>query len=246
MIKFVLQTIKKEIEHDFVFTLREAINYTNWLYPNSMRYIYAEDILPKHRSYIPVGSVEFVSKYLKMFFDKVPKPVNVPESLRKYNFTGRLVLTGTEKTQRIMHAFVKSNDIIKGYSQAVDPRTILSPGNYQISEILSDIQSEWRCFVYKKNLLGIHYYSGDFTRYPNIGAIKKMINNYREAPCAYTLDVGMLPADPSPGSLRPRTIIIEAHDFFSCGLYGFNRLDLLPKMFADWYAEYTKKSEEGV
>jgi hypothetical protein len=57
-----------------------------------------------------------------------------------------------------------------------------------------------------------------------------MIKAYsKEAPVAYTLDVGVN---------KKHTFIIEAHDFFSCGLYGFADLKLLPLMFYRWFRDY--------
>ena len=72
--------------------------------------------------------------------------------------------------------------------------------------------------------------TGDFTIFPNIDKINKMI--FKSAPVAYTLDVAICDG---------ATVVIEVHDFFSCGLYGFSDLKILPYMFSQWYYEYIRK-----
>lgn len=56
-----------------------------------------------------------------------------------------------------------------------------------------------------------------------------MIKQYITAPIAYTLDVGI-----SDG----KTVVIEVHDFFSCGFYGFSDHTIIPFMFSRWFIEY--------
>jgi hypothetical protein len=61
-----------------------------------------------------------------------------------------------------------------------------------------------------------------------------MTQAYKSAPVAYTLDVGVN---------NDGTFVIECHDFFSCGLYGFAKLDILPPMFSQWYHEFLRKNK---
>lgn len=65
-----------------------------------------------------------------------------------------------------------------------------------------------------------------------------MVEEYSKnnSPIAYTLDVGIHFVD---NNLV--TSLIEVHDFFSCGLYGFDDKDKLPFMFYRWFKEYTEK-----
>lgn len=56
-----------------------------------------------------------------------------------------------------------------------------------------------------------------------------MIKQYNAAPVAYTLDVGIS---------NSKTLIIEVHDFFSCGFYGFSEHKIIPFMFSRWFNEY--------
>ena len=61
-----------------------------------------------------------------------------------------------------------------------------------------------------------------------------MIDAFEDCPIAYTLDVGINDNG---------TFVIEVHDFFSCGLYGFSNHPILPQMFGRWYTEYINKNK---
>jgi hypothetical protein len=228
---FLIQTIEGKIKHDFSFTLLEAIRYQNW-YRNEQvcRFTLTDSVNPDFRkSVIPVGSVEFVRNYLEKHYNLKPAPRNVPDQLISY--AGRIIFNGSHLTTRYQKCFVKSNDTIKGFSDFVDPEEILPAGNYQFSEKI-EMDSEWRCFVHRNDLVGLQNYSGDFTLFPDVSRIKEMIKNFYRAPVAYTLDVCVN----SEG-----TFVVEVHDFFSCGLYGFADLRILPNMFAGWFIEFIKE-----
>lgn len=235
---FLIQTINGEIKHDFSFTLLESIEYNNWYNNNeNIKYQFTNDIvnrtnslIPHKTNIIPIGSVEFVLKFLEQFHNKKPLPKNVPVEL--FSFANRHIFNGTKKDLKGHgKSFVKSNDNIKGFTDIVNDDYVLPEGNYQISELIN-IDSEYRCFVHKDKLVGLQNYSGDFTLFPNIEIINRMINNYKNSPIAYTLDVGINDTG---------TFIIEIHDFFSCGLYGFSDLKILPYMFSQWYFNFIKK-----
>jgi hypothetical protein len=237
--KFLIQKIEGEIKHDFSFTLLESIRYQNWLHDDknyikykTIEYLGDYSFKSYMKEYIPIGSVEFVTAFLEYFYEKTPKPINVPEEL--FHSTYRNIMNGTEKDIKSLKGrwFIKSNDKIKEFSEIIDinENTIIPPGNYQISQYV-DIQSEWRSFIYKGKLVGLHNYSGDFTKFPSVDTIKGMILKYKDAPIAYTLDVGVTDFS---------TFVIECHDFFSCGLYGFSDHTILPNMFHKWYLNYIK------
>lgn len=265
IMKFLIQKINKKVVHDFSLTLLESIKYKNW-YNNSKDYKskfintvcdesnnlndinFADSYY--HKKYIPIGSVEFVSQYLYHFYGLIPKPLNVPLDL--FNYTCRMIWNGTEKSSKSLtrnELFVKSNDKIKGFTEIIKSEAILPEGNYQFSEII-EIESEWRAFVYQGKLVGLQNYSGDFTKFPDVYLIKEMINDYKSAPIAYTLDVGVTSVQRVNNSRfnnlgrfnsQNNTFVIECHDFFSCGLYGFADHKILPNMFHDWFNEYINK-----
>jgi len=246
--RFLIQKIDKEIRHDFSFTLLESIRYHNWLQGDDaevqVKYLNckANDKVwlfkPFHEHYVPVGSVEFVSSWFQRFHNHEPKPINIPDEINEPYFTRRPVINGTHMDiENLPHGkwFVKSNDIIKGMAEMLtidDNHSWSIPiGEYQISEYI-DIQSEWRAFVYQGKLVGLQNYSGVFSKFPDVPSILHMVHNYKDAPIAYTLDVGVNDYD---------TFIIECHDFFSCGLYGFAEHKIYPYMLYRWFHEYLKK-----
>lgn len=247
--KFVIQKIENEIRHDFAFELLESIRFHNWITKNSehhiVRYlntkyndkgILEDPIFKKYqKTYVPIGTVEFVTAHLQQFFGLIPKPINVPKEL--FPFANREIFNGSNLSLEGLKDrwMVKSNDKIKGITQYVYNPEILSvpPGNYQISNYIS-IDSEWRAFIYKGKLEGIQHYAGEFTMFPNVGMIQIMIDAYKSAPIAYTLDVGVFN--------HCDTFVIEVHDFFSCGLYGFRAHHILANMFNRWYKEYLNKN----
>jgi hypothetical protein len=232
--EFLIQTVGGEIKHDFSFTLIESIDYHNWFnVSNKMYYTLTklENInlgkVNLSRNFIPIGSVEFVTSFLHTFYNSIPEPKNIPMELLSEQFTGRKVFNGSEK-DIVGKKFVKSNSVIKLFTDICEEAP---EGYYQISDVI-DIQSEWRAFVFKGELVGLQNYLGDFCVFPNVDRIKEMIRAYTKQPIAYTLDIAV-----SNG----KTVIIEIHDFFSCGLYGFADHKILPYMFAQWFREYVTK-----
>ena len=218
---FLIQTYNGRVEHDFSLELIESIKYLNWYHNNKdIKYVLSNYVCECGRGYIPIGSVEFVQEYLKIYHDIEIKPINIPEEL--FPFCERTIINGTEK-DIIGEKFVKSNDKIKSFTEITDEAP---PGNYQISDLI-DIESEWRTFVYKNELVGIQNYSGNFKIFPDVEKIETIIKNYKNAPITYTLDVAILE--------NGKTDIVEIHDFFSCGLYGFSDRKILPFMFSRWF-----------
>lgn len=222
--RFLIQTIDGKIRHDFSFALLQAIDFHRWT-GNDINFRLSDGYMPSN--YIPIGSVEFVSEYIDKFYGAIPKPINIPDELIGSEFCYRNVVNGTNLDINGLK-FVKSNDKIKSFAEICDSAPI---GNYQISDLIN-IQSEYRCFVYKQKLVGINNYSGDFTIFPDVYKINKMIESFKSSPVAYTLDVAICDNN---------TVVIEVHDFFSCGLYGFSDLKILPYMFSQWYYEYIRK-----
>ena len=234
---FLIQTKRETVVPmplDFIFHLEQAIDYHEWFYQtHHYGKIYSDtvDDITRPECIIPVGTVEFVCDYFKAHYGNVPKPWNVPESLFLY---AKRKIKNNELPMGDVN-FVKSNDTIKeinnGAHNKDNPYTV--GDNFQASEIVDDIQSEWRGFVFNGELLDIRSYSGEFDVFPDMIEVRSMIKDFTDSPEAYTIDVGV---SPSRG-----TFLIEVHDFFSCGLYGFERYDLLPIMLCRCYYNLVKK-----
>jgi hypothetical protein len=241
--KFLIQTVDNNIVHDFSFALIEAIKYQNWYNRNNdITYVTTDgDMLLEN--YTPVGSNDFVCNYIKKYYgeNNIPKPINIPNDLmfdyylsRNIKFSN--IKDGTPTFNIDFPCFIKSDTQIKKYTNIIyhpDELKNVPDDKYIISDVI-DIDSEYRCFIHKEKLVGLQNYSGDFTIFPNIGIIYEMINEYKTAPVAYTLDVGINKSD-------NKTFIIECHDMYSVGLYGMNDSRILPQMFNDWWKEYINK-----
>ena len=255
--QFLIQTISGEIVHDFTFTLIEMIKYHNWYYiDDQINYVKCEiqDIDSRYKDFCPIGSVEFVHLFYKKLYniDNI-KPINVPNELMTSFFCGRIInnydINNITKENLLSDfgtisnfnnssvLFVKSNDEIKfaqnGLYKVKDLNT-LTGNSFQISNTI-DILSEYRCFIFKNKLIGLHFYIGDFTIFPDIDKIKKMISAYKTAPISYTLDIGV--------TNNMETIVIECHNFYSCGLYGFNDVQL-PLMHWLWHIKFLEKNNK--
>ena len=233
---FLIQTINGSIQHDFSFELQQAKQYYDWIGEDmNLSYIDYSDIenIEDPDKYVPIGSVEFVSKYLYTFYkDKVKslEPLNVPTEL--FPFTGRKISNiytqNDIKNEKFDKTFRKSLYTIKHKSNGIiHTFNIEDILNFQISEVI-DILSEWRVFIFKGKIQHISNYSGDCMVFPNPNEIEKMVKAYSSAPKAWTLDVAVTP--------KNETVVIECHRFFSCGLYGFSDHAIIPKMFSqEWY-----------
>lgn len=256
--KFILQKIENEpvfqLQHDFVIEMENAIRYQQWR-GQECESIYSTlehlDLLKNNvediSDYVPVGTIEFVKKFIDLYIkengSKDLKPLNVPKNMFDFTYTGRHIdnFVINEQTRQDVfniidnwnydkQVFIKSNDVIKSplnnfyYKEDILDKSKLPNGNYQISEYIN-IQSEYRCFVYKGKLVGIQYYSGDFITFPDIVTISKIIvklTTPENELTGFTFDVAIH---------EGKTILIEVHDFFSCGLYGFSDYNIIPYMF---------------
>lgn len=243
---FLIQTINGEILHDFVFILKEIQRYYNWWNDDPFELKEAEigdiDNIKHPENYIPIGTVEFVSKYLTAHFPWAKeslKPLNVPECL--FPFAGRKIaniytLEDFAPFEAVKAIYCKSMLNIKeqwnGDKHADGPNgTWYEPKAFiycQVSELI-DIDSEWRVIVFNGEIQHVGNYSGDCLVFPDSEAIRNMVKAYGEAaPKAWTLDVAV--------TTGGKTVVLECHRFFSCGLYGFSDLRRIPKMYSQtWY-----------
>jgi len=216
---------------DFGFELIQAIKYQNWFRRENLHeFVLVSKDDDIYKDYIPIGSVEFVTGHMKKYHGvEAVKPLNIPEEL--YPFAKRMV-TRVERSEiwkllfKYENLFIKDDDKIKGFSDICNCHTNLPVCNYLVSELIN-IKSEWRCFVRNGELLDIKCYSGEFDVLPDIAEIKRMIEAYKSAPPSYTIDVAITDDN--------QTVIIECHNFFSCGLYGFNDYRYMIDMFIKAY-----------
>lgn len=240
--KFLVQKMDGKIVHDFAFELIRSKDYYNWL-DEPISVSYTDDLsfrnLTNPEGLVPVGSVEFVSSFLRKFFPSSAsslRPLNVPEDL--FSFAGRKITNVYKREdfatfRNLDELYCKSLDTIK--SQFNGPVYDIQKSfeakdfrGFQVSELI-DIVSEWRVFIFDGQILHIANYAGDCLSFPNPDTIKEMVRAYKSAPSVYTLDVAVKDSG--------ETVVIECHRFFSCGLYGFSDYRRLPVMFTRAWKE---------
>ena len=239
--KFLIQTKNNKLLHDFSFTLLNIIEYHNQM-SNDMVYelydyknVLDYDKNNYYKNYIPIGSVEFVCDYIDYFYHKTVKPINVPQQLMDYKFTKRDIFNGNMNDvnntnwYKSSKKFIKSNEKIKHITEICNYINI--PGWFQISEVIN-ILSEYRVFVFHGRIIGLKHYDGQFDIFPNMDIIHEMVKVYTKCPPAYTLDIAVTD--------KNDTVVIECHDFFSCGLYGFEHVNL-PYMFSQAFYNIIRK-----
>lgn len=189
---FLVQTDRDFISIDSM-ALVDAIGYYKFLYGHrkdiELYDYYTSETLNIRRysllDVIPVGTLDFVQKFLSKYYgiNTIP-PTNIPGELNKYEFLGRTVTTytGTENLG-YTEVFVKSMDRLKGICDVMPYEAIERIKEpVTISDVLTDIKSEWRGFVHNKKLVGLNNYLGDFTVFPNVDIINKMIAEYKKIP----------------------------------------------------------------
>ena len=260
--KFILQ--ENKLLRDFENELLWSESYWQWRDENkpeelktNMKIIreseiekYEEDL----KELCPVGSVEFVVDWLKKIHNKTPKPINVPscylfgpedDRFSKINYCGRFIVNVEENNYKVpdylknREVYIKSNDVIKSpingiHNSSEIGKTIL--GNLQVSSLIKeDIVSESRVFIYGGKILDVKNYAGDPFVIPKRDTIQQIINIYENPPISYTLDVMNI----IDFNNEINSFILEVHDFFSCGLYGFSS-ERYPFMLYRWFKEFIK------
>lgn len=176
---------------------------------------------------IIIGSVEAT----KMFFEEcgvqVPKYLGYPDQLKEFLHRKMHISDFKDISEDVFPYFVKPVDGVKDFTgTTVENKkqfTILKQyypltddTKLYVSDLI-DIKSEWRCFVHKGELKGMHWYKGDFSMFPDLGEIIKMIKSYKKCPVSYTLDVGIIYKTGTE-----LTCLVEINDFWAIGSYGFD------------------------
>lgn len=116
------------------------------------------------------------------------------------------------------HVVKEFKDLIK--SAGYDANTPI------IRSTVVDIISEYRCFILNGTMIGASRYKGDFTIIPDMKLVQKIIDDFKDAPCAYSIDLGVLK--------NGKTILIEMNHAFSLGCYGLSSLYYANMIEARW------------
>lgn len=234
---FYVQTENGKVVHDFAFHLIHAIEYQNWINGHIVYdYDFSDELWPNENHNYPIGNLQFVEDFLEkkgILNHEMFKPINIPTELNKPEYTSRNVLTSNSPQNPFDGpTFVKSASIFKGEQSIINSGELVpfDDNLYFFSEEV-EIDSEYRGFVFNGELKGIQHYQGDFRILPDFGMIDRMIENYKDSPLAYTIDIGIN---------KDSQFLIEIHPFVSCGLYGFADYRVLTQMMIAGVNHITK------
>ena len=225
----------------------------DWLFAADMGFkqlgakiIYFDDInsIPYAPDNIVVAYVEGTRDYFDLHKIKYPKPLNIPEELKKFRYRlGKNMTFGEAKILPNEKIFIKPVSKVKQFSSGIikvsSLNSLIDISNEELVYIgeVVEMQSEYRCFVNKGEIVGIKHYQGDFSIFPNFDHILMMIEEYKSAPIAYSLDVALQTHKSYNEGIV--TSVIECNDFWSIGNYGLDPL-IYAKMLRDRWFELTK------
>ena len=232
MAEFILQNDKGtlEIEEIIVEDLLKRNKYLHTYEKVSL----ADVDKVEDNGLIPVGTIEFVTKYLNKFgYCLHEVPIEIPKYLQTEEFlkrryeimtwdkiprTGRFFLKDASELKRfggVIDATYMDIDELFNYvpKNELDPTLVLDKEHlYQVSSLLH-IKTEYRVYVIGHDIAAITAYEGSPLNLPDTELLQKAIElikfNEKELR-SYTIDLAV-------GSFG--TAILEIHNFTSVGLY---------------------------
>lgn len=250
--RFILQTYQGLLgtEAATVWETISAVNDWNQENPNGCTYRFEtaslteintqQPILSTMPFLVPVGSLDFCTKIAESQGCPHLTALNIPIPLRDEEFTGRNVfdVASSDELMQLLRIsgklLVKPGDTVKRFeAMSVSSRNVAAltkdnPGPYFVSEILKeDILAEWRFFFFRGRIISAHPYVMEAYVAPDLAFAETILATWKSAPPAGTLDVAILE--------NGRNVLIEAHPFIACGLYGFDPGEVLLRMLiAAW------------
>ena len=150
----------------------------------------------------------------------VPQALGIPTELEP--FLGRrqwCSTLGAVRTLKNVPVFFKPLENGKAFTGHVVSafrdliRTASLPDDFPV--LVQDVvrlESEWRVFVLRGEVLGVGHYYGDPLRFPDAGVIKQLLQTQRNPVAAYGLDMGVTAAG--------QTLLVELNDGYALGCYG--------------------------
>ena len=224
------------------YTAMEAVQYHNWFHGEKVYDCKLHDNMTfksdsynyLRPDYVPIGSVDYVLAWLEQMGVTDVAPLNIPRKLWKYC---RRDVTIDYCTNINGHWMLKDCDKIKAdyNGEAYFNGDGGKDKKYFLTRWVDNINSEWRVFVFNQKIQSIKCYSGDELVIPDKLYIEEIVQNYDKR--CYTLDV-MVYND------GKTTDIVELHDFFACGLYGFDDYRVLLLMWTSTIKDMLKQKEE--
>lgn len=147
-----------------------------------------------------------------------PENYNYPEELLE--FCGRRIWNVKLKNlkEEKLPIFIKTaeekaaKDIIVNSWADISEYEHLDPESEILCSEVMNFVSEWRCFVYYGEILGIQFYNGNKQSQCERSVVEAAVKTYSDIPAAYSLDFGVTDDG--------RTLLIEMNDGMAIGCYG--------------------------
>jgi hypothetical protein len=179
-----------------------------------------------------VGYIGDVWEALQQLQIPKPPPLDYPDDLQ-YMLGRKITKYCLNDIQTRSGIFIKPvrHKLFTGFmmSGSFDDTIRLAPYSPDTEVWVSpivDFISEYRCYILKKEILGVHYYRGDWSKAPDRKTIENAISAWKSQPVAWTLDVGVI----SDG----RTLLVEVNDGYSIGNYGMKATSYARMIEARW------------
>lgn len=190
---------------------------------------------------VPVGSIEFVNRFLASQ-DMAPlQAMNIPPDLEQECFLGRRIFRDVSKEdlpkleEEYGRLLVKPGRRPKLFEAVRSGEFSVVPNNEPlfVSQLFKEaIVAEWRVFILRGRILDLRPYILTQWVCPDRGivdAMAKALSGY----AALALDVAVLAGG--------QTVAIESHPFIACGQYGFDGPDMIRMAKSAWLAELRRQ-----
>lgn len=197
----------------------------------------------KYKDAFPIGNLQFVGEWMRLFHNKSVFPIEIPTVLRRAPFVKReYKIVHCNELPSSGRYFIKDVSVVKGGTFHGDIETFKNDflDKYQrshsflVSSIV-DVLSEWRVYVINGEIEHIAHYDGDCLALPDkelISDAVKIYSNEDGSLGSYTIDL-MVSVN--------GTEIIEVHPFVSVGLYNSIWDDSLLDAYIDGIKYYLSK-----
>ena len=191
--------------------------------------------LPVEKETLVHGWISSVHKALDILGVSPPHVDSLQEDLRPY-YRREVWRTTLGWARQHRGYFVKPDKAHKAFTGLVMKgeladlaQTAPFPDEMEViaSEVVTFV-SEYRLFIHRGVIVGAKNYRGDFTRIVDFDFAQECVRAYRDAPVAYSLDLGLL----EDGT----TSVVEVNDAYALGAYGLAPL-LYAQLVEDRWAE---------
>lgn len=183
---------------------------------------------------LPITPATLVVAFIEPFRNAVEKLLK--RKLPVYNYPEQLIafrhrkvwedtLGNIRNKPELWPVFIKPADEIKSFAGRVIKDTmdlVSQAGLPNETKVLCsepiEFLSEYRVFVQQGAVIGCRNYKGDPLVFPDATTICTMIQEWKDAPAAYVLDVGLIKKDGD----KLETALVEINAAHSAGDYGLD------------------------